>query len=132
MAVSAAQDGPKAGPVSAGALETLSLRFRPGGLCVIALAPDGNVLFHDSAAGEFFQHYVLPILQRRDDLATQLRKHLAGIEPDSNLTLWNFIPGVTMAAFPLAERKKLSAVILLAGKSASFKLNDATVHVCAK
>jgi HD-GYP domain-containing protein (c-di-GMP phosphodiesterase class II) len=120
-------------PLPVAALDNLAARFRPGGVFVLALQPNGTVAYHDPAAGMFFHRYVLPMLQWREPLADkQLREHVAAISPASSVVVWHFLPGVTMAAYPYVERKQLRGIIVLAAKSSSFKLGEDVVRVCSQ
>lgn len=119
-------------PIPASALDTLAARFRPSGLFLVALNPDSSIAYHDSAAGLFFQRYVLPLLQWRDPVDNTLRNHVAAMTPESSVVLWNLLPGVTLAAFPYVERRQLSGILVLAGKSSSFRLGDDVLRVCSR
>ena len=46
-----------AAPVPASVMDNLAARFRPGGLCLLVLNPDGSLAYHDSTAGLFFQRF---------------------------------------------------------------------------
>jgi HD-GYP domain-containing protein (c-di-GMP phosphodiesterase class II) len=132
LSTTATSDKKAATPIPAIALENLALRFRPSGACLLALQPDGNIAWHDSAAGLFFQRYVIPMLQWRDPSDTMLKEHVAAIKADSGVVVWNFLPGVTLAAFPYVERKQMSGILVLAAKSPAFKLGEDVVRVCSK
>jgi HD-GYP domain-containing protein (c-di-GMP phosphodiesterase class II) len=119
-------------PIPPIALENLALRFRPSGVCLLALQSDGSIAWHDSAAGLFFQRYVMPMLQWRDPSDSTFKDSVAAITPDSSVVVWNFLPGVTMAAFPYAERKQMSGILVLAAKSPTFKLSEDVVRVCSR
>jgi putative nucleotidyltransferase with HDIG domain len=125
-------DKPAATPIPAVALENLALRFRPSGVFLVALQPDGSIAWHDSQAGLFFQRYVLPMLQWRDAADLQLKENLRAMTPDSGVAIWTFMPGVTIAAFPYADRKQLSGILLLAAKSPAFKLGEEVVRECSR
>ena len=43
--------------VPATVLDNLAARFRPGGLCLAMLNPDGTLAYSDSAASLFFQRF---------------------------------------------------------------------------
>jgi hypothetical protein len=61
-----------------------------------------------------------------------LREHVAAITTSSNVVVWDFLPGVTMAAFPYVERKQMCGILVLAAKSSSFKLGEDVVRVCSQ
>ncbi len=110
-------------------LENLAVRFRPGGLCLILLRPDGSLLFHDNSANLFFQRFALPMIQYPDAL-TGWGEQIASLKPTSAIEVWNNLPGVVVAVFPYVERRQLMGIMLLAARSASFRLNEDVVHVC--
>ncbi len=120
---------PPAIPVSA--METLAARFRPAGLFLMMLQPDGTVAYHDTSASLFFQRYVLPMLQYPDPAAETAQLGVQLLNVDSNVGLWNAVPGVTLAAFPLVEKKQLLGVLVLAGKG-GFKLGEDVVRNCSR
>src|SRR5689334_17930531 len=103
--MAATADSPKlksepAAVIPTAALEVLAARFRPSGLFVCTLHPDGSVNYHDPNASVFFQRYVLPILQWRESIDLPFRECLDAMTPTTGIVAWRFIPGVLMAAFP--------------------------------
>src|SRR6476660_124526 len=52
----------RAAQLPAALLGALADRFRHGGVFVLMLRNDGSVVYHDPAAGPFFQRYVLPLV----------------------------------------------------------------------
>src|SRR5438067_1048645 len=44
-------------------IDNLAARFRPGGMFLLVLRPDGSLIHHDTSAPMFFHRYVLPLLQ---------------------------------------------------------------------
>jgi len=111
-------------------LENLAARFRPSSLCLMFLNNEGAVAFHDAAAGPFFQRFALPMLQHPDAMTRALRDHLAAQTANAPVTVWNGLPGVTIAAFPYVERRQKLGMLVLAGKSIDFKLGEDVVRVC--
>ena len=63
-----------ASPFPAGVLEKLAVRFRPSGLCLMAMQRDGTLAYSDPVAGAFFARYVMPLV--RDDfiVAEKIRR----------------------------------------------------------
>lgn len=123
------QAGP---PIPAAAMDNLAARFRPGGLFLAMLRPDGALAYHDSAAGVFFLRYVLPLLQYRDPSNDALRGKVQELTATSSVVVWNDLPGVTLAAFPYLEKKQQLGVLVVAGKGANFKLGEDVVRVCSR
>src|SRR3954451_25367639 len=98
-------------------LENLSARIRPSGLCLMLLGADGNVLYHDAAAGSFFQRFALPVLQHPDRMEIGLRDHFNSQGANAPVTFWNALPGLAIAAFPFVERRQKLGMLVLVGKA---------------
>jgi putative nucleotidyltransferase with HDIG domain len=130
--VNSQADKATASPIPIGALDNLAARFRPGGLFLVMLRPDGSVAYHDPAAGVFFHRYVLPLLQYRDSSNDELRNKVQSLSPTSSVVVWNDLPGVNLAAFPYLEKKQQLGVLLIAGKGSTFKLGEDVVRVCSR
>jgi HD-GYP domain-containing protein (c-di-GMP phosphodiesterase class II) len=113
-------------------LENLATRFRPGGLFLALLRPDGTVVYHDPSAGLFFHRYVLPLLQYGETSENDFRDKVQKLTPTSNVSVVNSLPGVMLAAFPCVERRQMTGILVLAGKSATFKLGEDVVRVCSR
>ncbi len=122
---------PTAQTVPTSVLDNLAARFRPGGLCLLMLNPDGTLAYHDSCAGLFFQRFAVPMVQYPDSSAN-LQEKVAGIGVNSTVEVWNNLPGVVMAAFPFVEKKHLLGVMILAGKGNSFRLGEEVLRVCSR
>jgi putative nucleotidyltransferase with HDIG domain len=119
-------------PLSAAVLENLASRFRPGGLFLMMLRPDGTVAYHDGAVSLFFQRFVLPMIQYADAADQGLRQKVVSLGAGASVEVWNVLPGVTIAAFPYVEKRAVAGVLLLAGKSAGFRLGEDVVRVCSR
>ncbi len=117
--------------IAEAALETLSARFRPAGLYLIMLRPDGTVAYNDPSASLFFHRYVLPMLQYPDPASQAAATGVQLLNVDSNVGLWNAVPGVMLAAFPLVEKKQLLGVLALAGNG-GFKLGEDVLRNCSR
>jgi len=96
------------------------------------LKPDGTLAYHDSAAGVFFNRYVLPMLQYRDSSNDELRNKFQSLTPASSVEVWTDLPGVTLAAFPYLEKKHQLGVLVVAAKGNNFKLSEDVVRVCSR
>jgi HD-GYP domain-containing protein (c-di-GMP phosphodiesterase class II) len=114
------------------ALETLALRFRPGGIFTLLFRTDGTIAWHDASASMFFQRFVLPMLQYRQDGDDALVSRLRTISAGSGVAVWDFPPGVTIAAFPCVEKRQLVGILAVAGKSMSFNLGEDVLRVCSR
>jgi len=112
-------------------LENLAARFRPGGLCLLMLDAQGNLVYHDSAAGLFFQRFAVPTVQYPDD-TTSLADHVSKLNINSTVEVWNALPGVVLAAFPYVEKRALAGVLVLAAKGSSFRLGEEVLRVCSR
>ena len=124
--------GPGATPViPLAVLDNLAARFRPGGLCLLMLAPDGSLAYSDISTGLFFQRYAVPMIQYPDPSA-QLAEKVAAMSVNSAVEVWNTLPGVVVAAFPYVEKRQLAGVLLLAAKGSSFRLGEDVLRVCSR
>jgi HD-GYP domain-containing protein (c-di-GMP phosphodiesterase class II) len=118
------------------ALDNLAGRVRMGGLCLMMLRADGSatdpLVYHDPAGAQFFQRFVVPLLQEPDNLGglESFRENLRRMQASSTVTLWNCLPGVLLAAFPYVERRQLAGVFLLVAKSSNFQLNEDVLRLC--
>jgi HD-GYP domain-containing protein (c-di-GMP phosphodiesterase class II) len=124
--------GSTAAHVPQAVLESLSARFRPGGLFLLMLKPDGSVAYHDGAAGTFFTRYVLPMLQYPEQTDITLGGKAQLLNASSAVGIWDALPGVLLAAFPYVEKRQLGGILVLGAKSTSFKLNDEVIRVCGR
>src|SRR5262245_57651409 len=106
-------------PVSV--LDNLAARFRPGGLCLMMLNPDGALSYFDNQSGLFFQRFAVPMVQYPDP-AVKLAEKVSGLTVQSAVEVWNLLPGVVLTAFPYVEKRQLTGVLILAGKGNSFRL----------
>lgn len=113
-------------------LENLAMRMRPGGLCLMMLRPDGQLAFHDSSAGLFFQRYVQPLLQYGDGAREAMRRRIETLSAGAGTSIWEIMPGVILSAFPYMEKRQIVGAVVLAGKSGSFRLGEETVRVCGR
>jgi putative nucleotidyltransferase with HDIG domain len=112
-------------------LDDLAARFRAGGLCLVLLKPDGSVVYHDASAGAFFQKFARPLIEQPGPAATALREKIRLTHAATGVTPWAGIPGVEAAAFPFVEKRQLTGVLLLAGKSTQFKLGEDVLRACS-
>jgi HD-GYP domain-containing protein (c-di-GMP phosphodiesterase class II) len=124
----ATQSATPALPVSV--LDNLAARFRPGGLCLMMLNPDGVLSYFDNQAGLFFQRYAVPMVQYPDP-AVKLADKVSAMTVQSTVEVWNNLPGVVLAAFPYVEKRHLTGVLLLAAKGNSFRLGEEVLRVCS-
>ncbi|HEV7300392.1 MAG TPA: HD domain-containing phosphohydrolase [Tepidisphaeraceae bacterium] len=113
-------------------LENLAARFRPAGLFLLMLRPDGSVAYHDGSAGTFFTRYVLPMLQYPERADTGLRGQAQQLNASSTVGIWDALPGVLLAAFPYVEKRQLGGILVLGAKNASFRLNEDVIRVCGR
>lgn len=113
-------------PVAEAVLEKLAARFRPGGLCLLLLSPDGSVAWHDPAAGAFFHRYMLPLMRRDAVLAEKVRR----LRADAPVCVFESLPGVLLAASPYVERRQVIATIGLAARAGTFRLGEDVLRAC--
>src|SRR4051812_3206800 len=113
--------------------ETLALRVPPRGLVTLLLKTDGTLAYHDASAGAFFQRFVLPMLQQRDSVIDEaMLTRLRAVSAGSGVTVWDFLPGVTLAAFPCVEKRQLVGIMVVAAKGPHFSLGEDVVRVCSR
>jgi putative nucleotidyltransferase with HDIG domain len=117
--------------IPAPVLDNLAARFRPGGLCLMMLAPDGSLVYHDGSAGLFFQRFAIPMIQYPSP-AAKLAEKVGAMSINSAVEVWNTLPGVVVAAFPYVEKRHLAGVLLLAAKGSSFRLGEDVMRVCSR
>lgn len=123
--------------VATALLDGLAARMRQGGLCLAVLTPDGAVGYVDPSPAPFFARFALPLLGAIPDTpggAAVARSAGGAMRLDANspVTLWHHLPGAVAAAFPLAERRQVQAVIVLLAKAHSFKLSEDVLRASAR
>lgn len=109
----------------------LADRFRPSGLFLLQMKPDGSIVFHDPDAGLFFTRYALELLRSADPEAQKLRSSLAAAVADSNVQ-FSLLPGLSIAFFPTGSRKTVSDLFVLVGKSPCFQLGEDVLRACGR
>jgi HD-GYP domain-containing protein (c-di-GMP phosphodiesterase class II) len=112
-------------------LDNLASRFRPGGLCLLMLNPDGSLIYHDSGAGLFFQRFAVPMIQYPTE-GSKLTEQVGQITVNSAIEIWDSLPGVVLAAFPYVEKRQLAGVLLLAAKGSTYRLGEDVLRVCSR
>ncbi len=113
-------------------LEQLAARYRPGGLCLMLLKPDGTLVWSDAAGADFFKKYAVATAKSPDESAVSLRPFISTIRTESQVSCCTVLPGVVMACFPHTDRRQLTGIIVLAGKAADFKLTEDVVRACTR
>jgi putative nucleotidyltransferase with HDIG domain len=113
-------------------LETLSSRMRQGGMCLVTVRGDGAVDFTDTSAGGFFAKFAVPLLKVEDGTELPLAAGVRDMTPASPVTLWKHLPGLLIAAFPLAEKKQVHTTFALIAKSHTFKLGEDVLRACGR
>jgi HD-GYP domain-containing protein (c-di-GMP phosphodiesterase class II) len=114
------------------AMENLAARVRPSGLFLLAMATDGSIIWHDAAAGTFFQRYVLPLLRYPDAGAQPFPQRLAELAGGTAAAAWELLPGVALAAFAHSHKRQTSAIVVVVGRSASFSLDEDVLRLCSR
>src|SRR5947207_15774136 len=84
--------------ITATSLENLAARFRPSGLLLALLQTDGTIQYHDRSACPFFERYVLPLLNYRQNAGDPLRGRIEPLSPASPISVRDDLPGLTLAA----------------------------------
>lgn len=109
-------------------LSDLAGRFRPAGAYLMLWETDGTLVWHDADAPAFFEHYVLP--QVRDPHARQIMHNWA--DSSAAVSVVDAIPGILLAVCPLVERRKVRAVLMLAGMAAGFHAGEDVQRLCSQ
>jgi hypothetical protein len=113
-------------------LDNLAARFRPAGVYLMLLRPDGSVVYHDTGASMFFQRYVLPLVHYPDPSSDGPIERVRQLDSASPVSVWNVLPGVVLAAIPYSDKRQLQGVLLLAAKGPAFRLGEDGVRVCSR
>ena len=115
-----------ASPFPATVLEKLAARFRPGGLCLMALRQDGTVVYSDPVAGAFFAKYAAPLV--RDDfiVAEKVRR----ISHDVSVVVFDSLPGLLLAVCPCVERRRVIGLVGLAARAENFQAGEDVLRKC--
>jgi HD-GYP domain-containing protein (c-di-GMP phosphodiesterase class II) len=113
-------------------LDSLASRYRSSGLCLILLKQDGSIAWSDSNAVAFFQRYFVPSVNDLGAGRSALMEKVALVHINSPVTVWNALPGIALAAFPYIERRHLVGILVLAGKSTHFELNEDALRICER
>jgi HD-GYP domain-containing protein (c-di-GMP phosphodiesterase class II) len=99
---------------------------------LILLQNDGAFAYHDPAVSPLFEMLLIPSLQHAHWLGDKLRAEVAKLTPSSPIQSWDFVPGFTLAAAPLDQRRRISGVLLLAAKRPDFDLNEDLQRLCSQ
>jgi HD-GYP domain-containing protein (c-di-GMP phosphodiesterase class II) len=131
-----AQDRPisATGPrsIPAEVLDNLAARFRTSGLFLMVVGRNGAITYHDQQGAVFFQRYVLPLLKYGDLTDPDLLEKIRSVTATSPAMVCANFPGVVLAVFPCVERRQLTGILILAGRSANFDLAEEVLRVCSR
>ena len=113
-------------PFPAGVLEKLAMRFRPSGVCLMAMQSDGTLAYSDPVAGAFFARYATPLV--RDDfiVAEKIRR----ISADTQAVVFESLPGLLLAVCPCVERRQVVGIIGLAARAEDFDCTEDLLRGC--
>ncbi len=109
-------------------LEKVAARFRPAGLCLLLIAPDGIIAYADPVAGAFFARYAVPLIRQNAILAEKLRR----LPADAPAVAFDSLPGIVLAAAPYVERKQILGIPVLAARSSSFRTGEDVLQACGR
>jgi HD-GYP domain-containing protein (c-di-GMP phosphodiesterase class II) len=119
-------------PLPLALLENLAARYRPGGLCLLLLARDGSLLWHDPVAPLFFQKYLVPVIATPESGNCALADKVSSLAPNSTVAVWDVKPGIALSGFPYVERRQWVGILVVAGKSSSFRMSEDVVRICGR
>ena len=105
-------------------LDTLAARFRGAGLFLAVLDRRGGVVYADASAAPFFAKYLLPILRSPQPAHADFAAAVASVKAASPAMVLETLPGTILAAFPHVDKRQLAGIVLLAGKSENFSLDE--------
>jgi HD-GYP domain-containing protein (c-di-GMP phosphodiesterase class II) len=119
-----AERSPMVPGFSVAMLDTLAARFRGAGLFLAVLDRRGNVVYADPTAAPFFAKYLLPILRSPQLAHADFAAAIASVKASSPAMVLETLPGAIIAALPHVDKRQLAGIVLLAGKSESFSLDE--------
>ena len=128
------QDWPaRQGPaVPAGVVGSLAVHSRASGVCLLLFGPDSAVVYHDAAAGPFFERYVVPALGRADATADPIRHCIKSLTAQSPVQVWRHVPGAAICALPYFDRRQLQGALALTCKTHDFRLDEDVLRLCSQ
>ena len=112
-------------------MEQLAKHTRQAATSLLLLKPDGTLAWHDHGSGVLYERFLVPALKHTELLGKELRAHVSKLNAQSSIQIWNFVPGLVLCAAPLVDRRSLVGVLLLAGKSENFSLDEDVLRVCS-
>lgn len=113
-------------------MEHLVKHTRPAGTTLLLLRPDGTLAWHDHGSGVLYERFLVPALKHTELLANQVRAVVAKLNAQSAMQTWDFVPGLVLCAAPLVDRRQMVGVLILAGKSEKFSLDEDVLRVCSQ
>src|SRR6266850_7618400 len=113
-------------------LEHLAKHGRQWGVCLLLLRPDGSLAWHDHGAGVLFERFLVPALKHTELPANQLRAAVIKMNGQSAAQALDFVPGFVLAATPLMDRRQMTGVLVMAGKSETFSLDEDVLRLCSQ
>jgi HD-GYP domain-containing protein (c-di-GMP phosphodiesterase class II) len=114
------------------ALDNLAARFRPDGLFICLLRPDGSVRYSDPSGSPFFTRYLLSLLADGRYSELSLPTHLRKPAPEDAITVFDRLPGLILAMFPIVDRRRHRGFVVLAGKSQDFTNSEEVQRACGR
>src|SRR3954463_8618904 len=101
-------------------MEHLAKHTRQASITLLLLRPDASLAWNDHGAGVLFERFLVPALKHTELLANQLKSVIGKFNAQSPAQVWEFVPGHVLVAAPLVDRRQMSGVLVLAGKSENF------------
>jgi putative nucleotidyltransferase with HDIG domain len=117
-------------PVTPAILDALAARVRPAGLFLLAMSPDGTILYHDTTAEPFFIRYALPLLKRLKETDSPVRQAVRSLSPASVPD--SAVPGLSIVTIPCMERRQMTGTLVLAAAASTFSLNEDVQRCCSQ
>src|SRR5207302_4156072 len=107
-------------------------RFREGGVFLAVLDRSGAVSYFDTAASLFFTKFVLPMLRHPAAGASEFAAAVRQIDAGSPAACWPFFPGAVAAVFPYVDKRRVTGLIVLAGKREVFALDEDIIREASR
>jgi putative nucleotidyltransferase with HDIG domain len=120
-------------PLAASVIDNLAARLKPSGLMLALLSPAAQLLHHDVSSGVFFVRYAMPQLQYRHESGDPIRQLVERLGTASSTILTtDAFPGLSIAAFPIVDRRATQAVLVIVGRSPAFGETEDVQRVCSQ
>lgn len=120
-------------PVPQDVLEEIASFAREQGTCLLLLQTDGAIAWHDQTSSAFFDRYVLPAMGHPEFLGARVSELAQGMTAASGAQSSDLLPGAQVVAIPHVERRQVTAILLLVGRSPEFgEVDEDVLRLCGR